>query len=75
MRYRFWESLKKKARIEEESKKAFARTLAENAAKLLMGPINVSFPASGSNTHPVPEAQETNAFEILPKLNIIKSTP
>jgi hypothetical protein len=64
-----------KARIEEESKKAFARTLAENAAKLLMGPINVSFPASGSNTHPVPEAPETNAFDALPKLNIIKSTP
>ncbi|MDD5294094.1 MAG: hypothetical protein PHW40_07325, partial [Candidatus Izemoplasmatales bacterium] len=63
------------ARLEEEKKKAFVRALAENAAKLLMGPINVSVPASGANTNPVPEAPETNTFDALPKLNIIKSTP
>ena len=59
-------------RLEEEKKKAFARTLAENAAKLLTGPPAIVITPKDPQ---VGEGRETNTFDILPKLNLSKSTP
>lgn len=59
-----------RVRIEEEKKKAFARVLAENAAKLLMGPPAPQKPMVSKDPNP---AEAT--FDILPKLNLTKSTP
>jgi hypothetical protein len=59
-----------RVRIEEEKKKAFARVLAENAAKLLIGPPAPQKPMVSKDPNP---AEAT--FDILPKLNLTKSTP